>query len=260
MKRRAFSLIELLVVIAIIAVLAAILFPVFSRAKEASKRVACVSNARQLGMSVMIYVEDHNGAFPMAANYDVPTTDRYRIWTAQVFNYIENRGIFNCPSADGKFGDTWATRGEMTIGFNGITAFESAGCDENQEDTFGCEGFTTPARVSRMVEPSRSALFADTPGGPISQKYRGFVFSPHNGIEHPTNKELSLPLIADRDLVRELNHLPPRQLKPVFARHQKTGKNQGFTSVIFADGHAKAYSANSILAMDEGANIIWRFR
>jgi len=64
MQRNAFTLIELLVVIAIIAILAAILFPVFAQAKEAAKKVQCLSNARQIGIGLMIYMSDWDDVYP----------------------------------------------------------------------------------------------------------------------------------------------------------------------------------------------------
>ncbi|MFN8138257.1 MAG: prepilin-type N-terminal cleavage/methylation domain-containing protein [Fimbriimonadales bacterium] len=261
MRKRAFTLIELLVVIAIIAILAAILFPVFARAKESAKRVVCLSNAKQLGYSIMMYTDDNTNALPMATNYDMPTSEPNRVWISQVYPYIENKGIFLCPAdQNGKFGNDWNGRGTLTIGYNSDSSFDSAGCTEQQTDKQGCEGFTSVATASRMIEPSRTALFADTPGGPLANKYRGYTFSPYNGIENTGHPELSLPLVSDRDLVIELNSLPPARLKPVYARHNKTGRDEGFATIIFADGHAKGYSAKSILAMGDGANIIWRFR
>lgn len=257
MKNKAFTLIELLVVIAIIAILAAILFPVFSKAKEAAKRTACMSHMRQLATAVQLYLDSNDNAFPMATNYGVPNDDPYKIWTAQVYPFVNDKQVFICPGSEGVFGDTWATRGALNVGYSGVTAYDPQGCVEGQVNTFGCEGFTTVALAGKIEETSRTALFADTPGGDLTLKYRGYTFSPYNGPEHPTQKELSIPLVSDRDLVKELNNLPPSQLKPIWARHHRTGKDTGTTPVIFADMHAKSYSAKQIQRMDY---IIWRFR
>ena len=62
--RRGFTLIELLVVIAIIAILAAILFPVFARAREKARQASCASNVRQLGMAYLMYLSDNDGLYP----------------------------------------------------------------------------------------------------------------------------------------------------------------------------------------------------
>ena len=64
--KRGFTLIELLVVIAIIAIIAAILFPVFARARAAAQRSSCLSNTRQLGQALMLYVQDYDEYFPMS--------------------------------------------------------------------------------------------------------------------------------------------------------------------------------------------------
>jgi prepilin-type N-terminal cleavage/methylation domain-containing protein/prepilin-type processing-associated H-X9-DG protein len=69
-QNRGFTLIELLVVIAIIAILAAILFPVFSRAKEAAKQTACLSNARQVGIANSMYLQDYDGVYPIHYAYN----------------------------------------------------------------------------------------------------------------------------------------------------------------------------------------------
>lgn len=70
--RKGFTLIELLVVIAIIAILAAILFPIFAKAKEAAKRAVCLSNFKQIGIAVMAYVDDNKGRYPTAAQGQPP--------------------------------------------------------------------------------------------------------------------------------------------------------------------------------------------
>ncbi|MBS1723061.1 MAG: prepilin-type N-terminal cleavage/methylation domain-containing protein [Armatimonadetes bacterium] len=115
MVRRAFTLIELLVVIAIIAILAALLFPVFARAKASAKQATCVSNLRQIGAAIGIYMTDNDDVFPNA----VDAVDKYRpeIWDhepefkAQIpympllhealQPYIKSKDIFHCPSDDG---------------------------------------------------------------------------------------------------------------------------------------------------------------
>ena len=65
--KRAFTLIELLVVIAIIAILAAILFPVFAQAREKARSISCLSNQKQIGLAVLQYVQDYDEIFPQAA-------------------------------------------------------------------------------------------------------------------------------------------------------------------------------------------------
>lgn len=255
--RRGFTLIELLVVIAIIAILAAILFPVFARAKEAAKRTTCFSQMRQLAAAVTMYTNDASETFPMATNYGADTNDPARLWVEPVYGYVNDKQIFICPSEYGEFGNNWATRNVLNIGYSGATAYDPDGCVEGQPNMVGCEGFKTATGPSRMAEPSKTALFCDTPAGPLAEKYRGYVFSPYNGPENLQNLEYSIPMTSDRDLVKENQNLPPSQLKPIWCRHHKTGKDEGFGNIIFADLHAKSYSAKSILAMDK---IIWRFR
>ncbi len=91
-RRRGFTLIELLVVIAIIAVLAAILFPVFAQAREKARATACLSNCRQIGLAFMQYAQDSDERLPLSTD-----TSRDLSWVVTVQPYIKSPQIYRCP-------------------------------------------------------------------------------------------------------------------------------------------------------------------
>jgi type II secretory pathway pseudopilin PulG len=95
----------LLVVIAIIAILAAILFPVFARARENARRSSCQSNLKQLGLAVIQYVQDYDEKYPLAGRQgEAPTTMTdwwWQPWPTEVQPYIKSTQVFRCPSDPG---------------------------------------------------------------------------------------------------------------------------------------------------------------
>jgi prepilin-type N-terminal cleavage/methylation domain-containing protein len=114
MSARAFTLIELLVVIAIISILAAILFPVFARAREAARKSACTSNLRQHGQALTMYLQDYDETFPVANFNDM--VFNFPVQTHQdgagkpitlmgvTQPYVNNTGVFFCPTLRGQGG------------------------------------------------------------------------------------------------------------------------------------------------------------
>jgi len=115
MNRRGFTLIELLVVIAIIAILAAMLFPVFARARESARKIQCLSNVKNIAMAVQIYLTDYDRFPPkehraeVAAAFDAyggksgcqyaTGANPYLRWPVILDEYIKNRDVWRCPSA-----------------------------------------------------------------------------------------------------------------------------------------------------------------
>src|SRR5579862_3134643 len=110
--RRGFTLIELLVVIAIIAILAAILFPVFAQAREKARAISCISNLKQIGLSLIMYTQDYDEAFPSVITNSsqdggcAPGLEWYALgggWATLANPYIKNGQIFRCPSSESPY-------------------------------------------------------------------------------------------------------------------------------------------------------------
>ncbi len=109
--RRGFTLIELLVVIAIIAILAAILFPVFARARENARRTSCLSNLKQVGLGVMQYVQDYDEMYPRTIQLNVQvmpvpglvdttiSNSNAWYWYKLIYSYTKSTQVYLCPSS-----------------------------------------------------------------------------------------------------------------------------------------------------------------
>ena len=101
-NRRGFTLIELLVVIAIIALLAAILFPVFARARENARKSSCSNNLKQIGLGIAQYVQDYDETMPLGRAGQNINADGSLLadapWHAAVFPYVKSAQLFRCPS------------------------------------------------------------------------------------------------------------------------------------------------------------------
>jgi prepilin-type N-terminal cleavage/methylation domain-containing protein/prepilin-type processing-associated H-X9-DG protein len=150
-----FTLIELLVVVAIIAILAAILFPVFAQAREKARQASCVSNARQMGLALHMYTQDNEGyPFHSSPSSQVPRTR----WPDYIYPYVKNEALFMCPSVAATPGFTaafrqWAHNPGNRFGGYGYN-FQYLG---NARFPFG-------ASDSAVTAPAETIAIADTAG------------------------------------------------------------------------------------------------
>jgi len=97
---KGFTLIELLVVIAIIAILAAILFPVFAKVREKARQTSCASNMKQIALAILQYCQDNNEYYPVNSNANIPngnSTYASNGWAVNIFPYVKSLGAFKCP-------------------------------------------------------------------------------------------------------------------------------------------------------------------
>ena len=228
---RAFTLIELLVVIAIIAILAAILFPVFAQAREKARQTSCLSNVKQMGLAVIQYTQDYDETYP-PNGYNVPSGQPFQhqlYWffglmqqggnaaklipaNGLVQPYIRSGAVQNCLST-----------GDMTPGTGGapftIDASDAPlGYDKNVLLVFGITGtsgtygpFNT---LADWPEPATSVMMADAGG----------TQSSFNGI-NPPRRSNGTALTSPQSS----------------GRHPDT-----FGNVLFQDGHAKAMRMNQV--------------
>lgn len=135
--RIGFTLIELLVVIAIIAILAAILFPVFQKVRENARRTACLSNEKQIGLAEIQYTQDSDEAFPAVAYCGQ--------WASPIFAYLKSANVFKCPD------DSAADPHEVTYSANIVMQ--------------SYYGTTRGLNLSQCTAPASTVLLLESPGG-----------------------------------------------------------------------------------------------
>lgn len=149
---RGFTLIELLVVIAIIAILAAILFPVFAKVREKARQTSCLSNEKQLGLAIVQYTEDYDEKFP--GGY-IGAYGSVSGWASRVYPYVKSTGVYKCPD-DSSMSQTLAGNAAT---FYPISYAMNSNLDPDSHYGGTLSSLTAPASTVALVEAQ--AIYVD---------------------------------------------------------------------------------------------------
>jgi prepilin-type N-terminal cleavage/methylation domain-containing protein/prepilin-type processing-associated H-X9-DG protein len=163
MKNRAFTLIELLVVIGIIAVLSAILFPAFAKAREKARQVSCGSNMNQVGLAIAQYIQDYDDLYPDKGNWCSGNT--CNTWNTQVETYVKSTDVWKCPSNSNN-GMTWGTNLSSDYACNTWFVNKDNTDDPQGDGLFADYGASTSA--ASINAPSNLIAVVENPGSSVS--------------------------------------------------------------------------------------------
>jgi len=217
-NKRGFTLIELLVVIAIIAILAAILFPAFAKARERARRASCSSNLKQIGISMMQYSQEYD-------EQTVPTNIRGVVsgtgtaWMGVLQPYIKSTPVFSCPSDS----DTSVT-GSIFASGDWLVDMAHFHVSYGYNGHIGGERFTDNVSLATIVAPSTTVMVTDTGTNPSTNS------DPLLWQLKPGSWQLMDATIPAVNKPSSINY----NVAAPIARHLET------CNVLWCDGHVKA--------------------
>jgi prepilin-type N-terminal cleavage/methylation domain-containing protein/prepilin-type processing-associated H-X9-DG protein len=233
-SKNGFTLIELLVVIAIIAILAAILFPVFAQAREKARQTSCLSNNKQLATAVMMYTQDYDEQFPAGVENDWWQDT----WVRLTQPYVKNYQVYRCPS-DGVIANPanqpWAGI-RLSYASNGLMIWDGA-----HWSVIGVMGMSQPSWMGTVSQgqaainrPAETVMLAEKQNANNTSDWGpGCIFTAVNWWDSDGEGE-----IPNGDL-------PTTAAFPNGPDGAVTSKHAGLTNVAFADGHCKSMKASA---------------
>jgi prepilin-type N-terminal cleavage/methylation domain-containing protein len=285
-RRTGFTLIELLVVIAIIAILAAILFPVFAQAREKARSISCLSNMKQIGLGLYMYVEDYDELMPSAFvclpvvnngfSFNCPAGTGVASYEYQINPYVKNKNIFYCPSdalprsaqgqefIDGQDYNASTNTGklERSYGYIGNINTEQGdaanGGNGNADPNTGMSAWGQGNNIAAFDQPASTVSIveswaADGPNGPNAVDGDGFYGGPWGDLFTGCDTYKLAGRTANPPQSPSDNYVGvcANQYQPVAGSGGLPCKGHfGMGNYIFADSHAKAQRWSQIRTND----------
>ena len=261
-RQQGFTLIELLVVIAIIAILAALLFPVFAQAREKARQTACLSNLKQLGLAMRMYADDHDGLFPpVVARSGRQDRNLYQSsWMALVEPYTKNRGIYICPSS-GRNSQDYRNNDDLVRNYGYAPSFRVRGYEQ----------------ITAIAGPFDEALFEGI-GGFYGPPMGDFLEEAPSYSQAQIARPGDMVLLCDHAIYdwgvgdirrRELVFPKPRHLRePNIKAADGHEAPQGILNCVFVDGHVKGLKHQALWEIRRkytfrrtasGDDVFWHF-
>jgi len=262
-----FTLIELLVVIAIIAILAAILFPVFAQAREKARAITCLSNMDQVGLAMMQYSQDYDealvkeyygfpppGTGPNNVNWGAGNGVAFWGWRWAIQPYMKSIGAYNCP--DSEFGDSknWIAQASIPSGTN-----EGWAPDAQAVNSWvigfanGLDNWNTPPGLSQLSDinaPANTILATDSRTGwnDVKEFMAGYTLT---GPTLSTNNFASFQCVVDNTCTIAAADKTFPASDGVFTQHNH------MVNFIFCDGHAKAMKLANTMGPAGSQQDLW---
>ncbi len=247
--KKGFTLIELLVVIAIIAILAAILFPVFSRAREQARKAACLSNAKQIGMAIQMYAQDWDERLPSWLTPCHGGPPQALAWWEQIGAYVKNWDIYKCPSAgQSQWNSSCWPRKPSPDWVNNYGYNVSVMYPPGSVASPGCPIRERPiGSLAAMQAPAETLVVADC---------RQNFIQPHQWLPDIWGL-LTNVILANmfQDSTPEFTCGCPPTVNDMESAARKYTRHSEGAVLIFADGHAKWYHWKQIREYSRGGTI-----
>ena len=241
---RAFTLIELLVVIAIIAILAAILFPVFQKVRENARRTSCLSNEKQLGLAFVQYTQDYDERYTCGA-VNTGTHVYGQGWGGQVYTYVKSTGVYKCPD------DSTNTATSATTGVTAYPVSYSFNTNANKaalsqfnapaSTVLLCEAFGAVARIDQTDEGLTTTyddLSSTTDGLPDPDSVAG-VLCDSVACGHGYGGGYDIQLATGIMAGGQSGILVPPAGTTAYYTGGGVGIHTGGSNFLLADGHVK---------------------